>query len=385
MPSVPVARPSGLQDLVPLTQLELDANNPRLASGLEPGETPTQEALVRVLWEEMAVDEVALSIARNGFYPEERLLVIPQSPGAGGPRYVVVEGNRRLAAVRLLTDAALRKRIKADVLPRLSQEDAADLERLPVSVYPTRESLWEYLGFRHINGTRPWDAYSKAQYVARVHEEYGVPLDEIAAKIGDRHATVQRLYRGLKVLDQAVQDAGFDVDDRIRSKFSFSHLYTALDQPEFQKYLGMTAKEPLRPRPVPRNRLSELGQLMTWLYGQKSTATQPVVLSQNPDLGRLRSVLASPSALSMLRTGASLSSAFEASLGDERRFRDSVVRAREELIRASGTVTTGYRGNAELLRSANDILTIAAELVERMKAAGERSRSARRDSDPSAE
>jgi hypothetical protein len=57
MPSVPVARPSGLQDLVPLAQLELDANNPRLASGLAPGETPTQEALVRVLWEEMAVDE----------------------------------------------------------------------------------------------------------------------------------------------------------------------------------------------------------------------------------------------------------------------------------------------------------------------------------------
>jgi hypothetical protein len=186
-------------------------------------------------------------------------------------------------------------------------------------------------------------------------------------------------------LNRPVQDAGFDVEDRIRSKFSFSHLYTALDQPEFQKYLGITAKDALRPRPVPRNRLSELGQLMTWLYGKKSTATQPVVQSQNPDLGRLRSVLASPSALSMLRTGLSLSSAFETSLGDDRRFRDSVVRAREELIRASGTVTTGYRGDTELLRSATDILTIATELVERMKAAGERSRSARRDSDPPAD
>jgi len=59
---------------VPVEQLLLDTDNPRLASGAG---GKTQEDLLRLLWTEMAVDEVAFSIAANGFFPEEPLLVIP--------------------------------------------------------------------------------------------------------------------------------------------------------------------------------------------------------------------------------------------------------------------------------------------------------------------
>jgi len=360
-------RPSSSQpDELPVEDLLLDKENARLASSLV--EEPTQEDLLRVLWTEMAVDEVALSIAANGFYPDETLLVIPENGGGRGRdhKYIVVEGNRRLAAVLLLRDAGLRSRLKATSLPPISGKAREALNRLPVSIYPDRESLWAYLGFRHVNGTKPWDAFSKAKYVAYVHETFGVPLPDIAGRIGDRHSTVLRLYNGYKVLEQAETRAGFDRADRIRNRFYFSHLYTAVDQPEFQKFLGISKKEAPESNPVPKNRLKELSELMTWLYGKRSTNTQPIVRSQNPDLNRLREVVGNAAAVAALRAGYSLETAHDISIGDDRRFREALTAAKEELQQAKGTVTTGYAGETDLMEMIDDISLLVASIQSEM-------------------
>ena len=349
----------------PVEQLLLDVKNPRLSSGAG---GDTQEDLLKVLWNEMAVDEVAFSIAANGFFKEEPLLVIPSDEVKGEKgKFVVVEGNRRLAAVLLLRDAKLREKLKATELPNIDSKRHAELNNIPVFIYPDRESLWTFCGFRHINGAKPWDAFSKAQYVATVHEQYGISLDEIAKKIGDRHATVKRLYRGYKILEQAEARAGFSKEDRVRNKFYFSHLYTAVDQIEFQKFLGIDTDKSLKPNPVPKSRLSELKELMTYLYGNKSEGKEPLVRTQAPDLTTLREVISRPASLSAIRSGLSLERAFEISVGDKRRFRESLVRAKEELQQARGTVTKGYSGEEDLYESITDIALYAGKIKEEME------------------
>ena len=346
----------------PVDQLVLDAENPRLASGAG-GETP--EDLLRVLWTEMAVDEVAFSIAANGFFREEPLLVIPADKVKG--KYIVVEGNRRLAAVLLLRDAKLREKLKVTGLPAIDSKRRVDLNTIPVFRYPDRESLWTFCGFRHINGAKPWDAFSKARYVATVHEQYNQSLDEIARKIGDRHTTVKRLYRGYKVLEQAEGKAGFSKEDLFRNRFYFSHLYTAVDQTEFQKFLGIDAEKSLKPNPVPQSKLPELKELMIFLYGQRSTGKEPLVRTQNPDLNILREVIGKPAALSAIRSGLSLERAYEIGTGDKRRFRDSLTRAKEELQQAKGTVTKGYSGEDDLYETIADIELYASKIKEEME------------------
>ena len=86
----------GMADKKQLGDLLLDPENPRLASGEGAN---LQEEIIGILWREMAVDEVAFSIAANGFFPEEPLFVVPGDPKKAGQRgkYIVVEGNRRLA------------------------------------------------------------------------------------------------------------------------------------------------------------------------------------------------------------------------------------------------------------------------------------------------
>ncbi len=348
-------------------QLLFDEENPRLSMAAV---SKSQDDILEFLWKEMAVDEVALSIAANGYFKEEPLFVIRKDTkerDEGKQKYVVVEGNRRLAAVRLLLDDALRQRLGATELPDLSAAQKADLRSIPSSVFRSRRDLWEYFGFRHINGPKSWDAYSKARYVAYVREKYGVSLDEIARRIGDRHATVKRLYRGYMILEQAQRAASFSREDIVRNRFYFSHLYTAADQPEFQKFLGIKAEDSLHSNPVPKAKLPALRELMVWLYGTKAAKREPLVRTQNPDLNILREVISKRSSLDAIRAGFSLYRAHEIGIGDQRRFREALARAKEELLQAKATVTTGYAGESDLLDVAEEILRVITSMLEEMR------------------
>src|ERR1041384_5220103 len=72
-------------------RLLLDPLNPRLASTTS--EQLDQDELLKLLWEEMAVDELALSISVNGFFQEEPLFIVPKDPkdSSSSSKFYVVE------------------------------------------------------------------------------------------------------------------------------------------------------------------------------------------------------------------------------------------------------------------------------------------------------
>ncbi len=358
----------------PFEHLRLDIKNPRIAS-ITNDEELSQDELVKLLWTEMAVEEIAISIAVNGYFSGEPLFVIPDvKTKENSTTFIVVEGNRRLAAVRILLNEQLRQEIKATELDEhISIDKLQTLRTLPIIKYSTREELWKYLGFRHINGPKPWDAFSKAQYISQVHDEYEVPLNDIAKMIGDKHSTVKRLYRGYEVLVQAEQQTNFDREDRFRNKFYFSHLYTALDQPQFQNHLNIERDSSLKESPVPATHLDHLEELMVWLYGKKSDGLEPVVKRQNPDLNILREVISKQESLTVFRALASRGSPFalarshEIAIGDKRRFSDALIEAKDKLQQASATVNTGYMGDENLFLIMRDIVSTADGLKRSME------------------
>jgi hypothetical protein len=339
--------------------LDLDAQNPRLV-GHEL--TTTQADLLRMLWSEGALDELALSIKENGFFDEEPLLLVKERG-----RFVVVEGNRRLAAVKLLRDDKLRQDLRATDLPVLSQRRRKELDELPTSIYPDRVSLWAYVGFRHVNGPMTWDSFAKAKYIADVHNRFGVSLDQIALSIGDKNQIVERLYRGLMVLEQATNQAGYTLEERSKKHFSFSHLYTGLDYAGIQQHLGLTRSSDFRHNPVPKAKLPNLRELMVWLFGSTEDGAAPVVRSQNPDLKRLDDVLKDPRGIAALRGGLGLQVSHQLSLGDEVRFREALTRAKYELQQTKGLVVNGYGGERDLLEMARAISELTDSLLEDME------------------
>jgi hypothetical protein len=346
---------------VEVGKLLLDAKNPRLAE-YALGNKPTQQELLKILWQKMAVDELAMSIGARGYFPHEPIFVEED-----GDRLVVIEGNRRLAAVMILLDAEVRKRLKIADLPSISPAAAKELGTLPI-VRTTREDLWQYLGFKHVNGPAKWGSYAKAQYIADVRQNFGVPLEVIASQIGDRNRTVQRLYRAMMVIRQAEEAGVFKREDRFKGSFSFSHLYTGLDYEGFKRFLNLKDESAESPTPVPKARMRELGELCRWLYGNKKENISPLIESQNPDLSDLDGVLQKEAAIDTLRSGLPLLVAKDVSLGDERLFRQALQDAKYALQKATGTLTTGFqKEHQDLLRTGREIAEIADDLVAQME------------------
>src|SRR5512138_2951898 len=95
---------------VKTADLRADAQNPRFTDGED---TPTQDELIARLWKEMAAEEIAMSIAANGYFTHEPMFVEANGKGKD-TTYTIVEGNRRFAAVKVLIDDKIRKLVGAD-------------------------------------------------------------------------------------------------------------------------------------------------------------------------------------------------------------------------------------------------------------------------------
>ena len=122
--------------LVPLAALRLDPENPRLPREQDRSSEPEQKILSE-FYRRYNLIELAFSIADKGFTPRhaEALLVVaaPDAP----EQYIVVEGNRRLATLKLLTNAKHRQHVRATSAwgELAAQAAKKDLDPVPVVVY----------------------------------------------------------------------------------------------------------------------------------------------------------------------------------------------------------------------------------------------------------
>ncbi|WP_121062189.1 hypothetical protein [Chachezhania antarctica] len=277
--------------------LEFDQDNPRFTPDKRP-EDGSDEAIITLLDRSSDLGELVQSIAFNGYIDIEPMIVYANEDGL-----VVLEGNRRLAAVKVLRSPELAAACRIST-PKLTDEARASLDKVLVYRVEDKHGAIDLIGFKHINGPQAWDAYAKALYAMRWLDaergkKDGLTLSEIAQRMGDKHDTLHRMVTAAYALKQAEDDYVYDLDDRIKRHFSFSHLYTGLTYPEFSTFLGMDriarSEDPLE-RPVPADHEGELRQMLVWLYGSKREDTDPVVQNQASDLRRLKQVLTSQAA-----------------------------------------------------------------------------------------
>ena len=210
---------------VSLAQLQLDPENPRLPRQHD-WSSEREENLLLEFYRRYNLIELAYSIADKGFTPRhaEALLVIaaPDAPG----QYIVVEGNRRLATLKLLASENYRQNIPATNVWNDLAEQAADkdLDPVPVVIYQSRDSLNDYLGFRHITGPTPWRPEAKARFIARLLETGGT-IGDVARRIGSNHRTVRRFAEAHAIYTQAL-DSSIPTD-RVEAAFGVFYRCTA--------------------------------------------------------------------------------------------------------------------------------------------------------------
>lgn len=344
-----------------IDDLVFDSENPRIK---EFNVGTNEKDILEILWDEMSVDELVYSIASNGYWDFEPLAVI-----VDGDKFIVVEGNRRLAAIKYIRNSSIIDRsIPAEIRLLIDAKLVDSLATIPCIIMDSRSNAWRFIGFKHVNGPAKWGSYAKAKYIAEVHNEFGVSLDDIAQQIGDTNKTVQKLYQGLMVLEQAKVSGVYDYEtDNTSRRIFFSHLYTGLQLDGVKNYIGLSSASKETPNPVDEPNLENLGQLLNWIYGSKKYKEEKVVKSQNPHLRQLDAVLKNKEAIRNLKTDRNLSAAYELTFSKSTVFEDSLLDAKKALLKARSYLTEGFTGDEDLIGVAASIADVADDLYREMK------------------
>lgn len=333
-------------------KLSLDLRNPRLAGD---GVGKTETNLIKILYEQYDLAELAGSMAKNGYFDEEPLVATPQKAPKALQRadltvpkekkefvdfisrddttFTVVEGNRRLATVKLLLSEGLRSQIRVSKsFPTVSAAVASDLGVLPVIVYPHRDEVVPYLGVRHILGIEKWDPYAKALYIADLIEAKK-SVEEVREQIGDKRDAVIKSYLSFKLLEQAHNEFDYDIK-QARNKLSL--LTLAIGQSNIKAFIGLPKKlsESNIDTRVPDEKIPNLRDLLSWIYGDRELS--PVIGESRDITNRLDDVLGSESATVELRDRRNLIEAFELTSGEEKMVTKFLREANRRLERVLG-------------------------------------------------
>jgi len=150
---------------VPINQILLDCNNPRLfektKAKYNDNEFESQQAqMMELLETEEGISEIKMSICKVGFLPIDKIVVRPLF--AGNKKYVVVEGNRRTAAIKSILKSRptyIEKNDYDKLVPKLRKIDVLLLETTQDKIEQDRLAIQ---GIRHISGIKSWEFYPKA-------------------------------------------------------------------------------------------------------------------------------------------------------------------------------------------------------------------------------
>lgn len=205
---------------VPVTKLDFDLQNPRYIE-----QKSQREALERILLEAPTKTiKLAEHIVANGQNPIDLLAAIESND----KRFVVVEGNRRTAVLKVLNKPILLDSIPAGpgvsafvkrIKQLANQVSITAINKVGLTIFSSREEADVWINLKHTGenegaGTVPWDGTQKARF-----------------RKGDI---------GLNLLDFGTANNWFSEEDLTnRGAFPISTLNRMLGDPAVREVLGL--------------------------------------------------------------------------------------------------------------------------------------------------
>lgn len=262
-----------------VTSLLLDSQNPRIP---ELTTIPTQRDIVAELVTHDNVYELAKDIAEQGFFPTERLVGIEDAVGE-----TILEGNRRLAALKLLIAPELAPEHDVKKFRSLSEKvSKATISKVKVVFAPSREAAAPLIVNRHTRlGIHRWQPAQQAKYM-RTLIRADMSIDEVAKQFGVskgeliKNLKTDSMYQVACALDLPEAIAGIVRNPR---QFNSSVLERLVQSSDAMSFLGIEFGEngSIRGKIDPNEFKKAFGRMVTDIAtGQQDTRT----LNKNSDI-----------------------------------------------------------------------------------------------------
>jgi len=225
--------------LVDVIGLSLDTENVRLQ-----GVSPYEEDILRYIFEYEKALVLAQEIVADGFFDNDLPIVVQENQ-----KYVVLEGNRRVSALKGIANPTSVKRFRKQLEQLrhgISDEDLEDLQTIYVKVAPSRQAAQAILASLHTrNPKKPWPPLQQAEFyyaqirqgmtIAELQERYPSVAKKIPRFISmaEMHSLLGRAVGENPVLNDYIQSDKFSIS-------TFERLYR---NAEFQDIAGIKLGE----------------------------------------------------------------------------------------------------------------------------------------------
>jgi len=243
-----------------LDDIFLDPNNPRFY-GREKLISDTRiisDSIQKGCLEKMEIfstDELKENIQRVGFLPIDKIVVRPIKNVEN--KYVVVEGNRRITALKQLKMEHERGEIE------LPEGILDSILKFKVYVYTGKEPdiAWVIQGIRHISGIKNWKPYQQAKLLTLLVKERNIKIEDAGKAVGIGPTKSARLMRSYYAYEQSTEDEEFG-DQLSEDYFSFFQeaVFPSIGTP-MQNWLEWDEKEKRF------KNVQNLKKYLSWMFG----------------------------------------------------------------------------------------------------------------------
>lgn len=282
--------------MINVEQLKYDELNPRLPKRLLG--IRDEEKIIDYMVKNGNILELMKSIAETGYSEAEPLLVVKD---LSDNKYVVVEGNRRLTAVKLLNNPQLAK-VRTASIDEIVKEAGFIPKEIPVIIYNSRDQILDYLGYRHITGVKDWGALEKARYLDQLYqvhcneENKAYIYTKLAKMIGSRSDYVCKLHQALKLYNMANEEAYYGANIS-EEEISFSWITTAIGYSEIIQFINITDD-------MKQINSENYKKIFLWMFDP-----QKKVIGDSREISKLAKIVAQESSLKKLENGSSVEEA----------------------------------------------------------------------------
>lgn len=285
---------------ITLDQLLLDPNNPRFSELGEvlnsiPEGRFADEKVQANTYEKMRdpmfdVAELRDTIKAIGFLPMDRIVVRKWKVSSEPPRYVVIEGNRRVTALRWLVNL---HEIGKETFSEERLENYTQLECLLLNDSLASPSATLILpGLRHVSGIKEWGPYQKAKAVHALRSS-GLSPQEAAQSLGLSTRAANSAYRCFVALEQMVVDEEYG---EFAEPKMYSYFEEIFKRPAVRGWLNWNDE---KERFCNAERLHEF---YSWMLPGGEEGTEPPKLSEAKSVRDLAEILDDEAALNVLRS-----------------------------------------------------------------------------------
>lgn len=346
-------------DIIDLEKLFLDSNNPRLPKSLQGSD---EKEILEYMLLDASLIELMLAIGENDFFPGEQLLVVQSGDNA----YTVIEGNRRLSAVKLLSDPTLVD-IQKSKIQQAVDESEYKPTAIPCLIFETAEEIHNYLGYRHITGIKEWKLLEKARYLFELWKSQYSGLDlnaaskELAKSIGSRKDYVKRILVGYQVFDKIQDEAFFRITGLNDTSFYFNYIADSLNKPNIAEYIGLNVKNIDDIEEVDINE-EHLENWTRWLF-ERNTEGRTRLIGDSKSLTALNTVLGVAAArTAFVQKGVSLENALELTGETENQLLNFINLALANLEHADRLVVKATISYDDVVDQLKEIRSLASKI-----------------------